>query len=78
MQVSNLITQLGGPEALARKLGEIRPARRISRDAIYMWQFRKRIPDAWHAGILQLAQGHGIELTPSELAAFGDAKNEAA
>jgi hypothetical protein len=57
---STLIDRMGGPAAFAEaaKIHELAPeGRDLTREAVYMWKVRGRVPHMWRPAIRAIASG---------------------
>lgn len=59
MSAQQVIEKFGGSSALARLLGK-------GPSTVQYWAKIGAIPSKWHGDLLQLAQDHGIDLTPGD------------
>jgi len=61
---STLIEKLGGPAAFAEvaQVHELAPeGKPLSRDAVYMWKTRKRVPYMWRPAVRAIAAQNNPE-----------------
>jgi hypothetical protein len=60
---STLIDRLGGPQTFAdvANIHELAPeGKKLTREAVYMWKTRKKVPHMWRPAVRALALGKEI------------------